>query len=541
MTQPLLREATARARRELSRAGDLQPSLLPAIALGIAIGLLAVAGKGLIVETIGDPGYIELVAAITIAAWLGGVPAGLAAIAVTVMLNSVLFVPPIGRLELFGRVELTKAAIYVLVSIGTVLLVASRRASRDRLAASLAESAQLAEAVASRDERLEMVLQASGTGFWEWDVDSGRIDWSEAIYRQHGMDPSGPAPDFPDYVELVHPEDRDPLRSALADALAGGPDLALEFRILWPDGSVHWTHGIGRVFRDAAGRPGRMIGTGQDITERRRLEEQTERLLAEERRASQYREAFIDVISHELRTPITTVLGLTQILTRPGRLEDVESSGPLLEDVRAESERLHRLVEDLLVLSRVERGTLDVESEPLVLRRLLEDLVTLESAERPSIRIELDVEPDLPIVAGEPTYVSQCLRNLLGNAAKYTPPGTRVVISARQESGGVAIRVSDEGPGLSDVAVEHAFELFYRDARMARTVAGSGIGLFVCSSLVQAMGGRIWARQRPEGGAEFGFLLRTVEADDDLEFGSGRRAGQTAAGGAAWVAQGGRA
>ncbi len=139
------------------------------------------------------------------------------------------------------------------------------------------------------------------------------------------------------------------------------------------------------------------------------------------------------------------------------------------------------------MLSRVERGRLDVEAEPLEARRLLEHVVAAEATQLPSISITLEIEPDLPIVAGEATYVEQIIRNLLGNAAKYTPRGTRVV------------------------------ELFYRDPESARRAAGSGIGLFVCATLVQAMGGRIWAARRPEGGAEFGFLLRALESDEDLE------------------------
>jgi signal transduction histidine kinase len=119
-------------------------------------------------------------------------------------------------------------------------------------------------------------------------------------------------------------------------------------------------------------------------------------------------------------------------------------------------------------------------------------------------------------VAGEATYVEQVLRNLLGNAAKYTQPGTRVVVSARAETDGVAFRVTDAGPGISADSLERIFELFYRDPERARSVAGSGIGLFVCASLVQAMGGRIWASSPDGGGSEFGFLLRVIEADDEL-------------------------
>jgi two-component system sensor histidine kinase KdpD len=106
------------------------------------------------------------------------------------------------------------------------------------------------------------------------------------------------------------------------------------------------------------------------------------------------------------------------------------------------------------------------------------------------------------------------VRNLLGNAAKYTPPGTRVVVSARSRDGHVEVRVSDNGPGIPPASLERIFELFYRDPESARAVAGSGIGLFVCATLIEAMGGRIWATRPPEGGSEFGFTLRAIEPDE---------------------------
>jgi len=111
------------------------------------------------------------------------------------------------------------------------------------------------------------------------------------------------------------------------------------------------------------------------------------------------------------------------------------------------------------------------------------------------------------------------VRNLLGNAAKYTPPGTHVVVDARRREDVVEIRVCDDGPGVPEASLPRIFDLFYRDPDSAKAVSGSGIGLFVCRSLVEAMGGRIWAERRPEGGSEFGFTLRVIEADDvvDLE------------------------
>ena len=504
--------ASGRAKGEIDGARDVRLQTGQSILAGLFIAWLAVAIKASLNEIVGaNTGYIVLMAAAVVAAWIGGLSGGLTAVAVAVVFNHVAFLSqgPVSPVSQFLQ------GLYVVVGAATVLLIASRRASRDRLADALAEVSALAEKVESRDTRLEMMLSASGTGFWEWEVETGELTWSEAIYRQHGLEPGAPAPSFDTYIETIHPEDRESFQAAIATALDGAGVFELDYRVVWPDRSIHWTHGAGRLFRDDAGRPLRMIGTGQDITERRRILEDRDRLLADERRAGAFREAFVDVISHELRTPITTIMGLAQILARPGRTDDEVSRTALLEDVRSEAERLHRLVEDLLVLSRVERGRLEIEAEPIEPRRLLERIVMHEGRELPSITVETDLEPDLPIVAGESTYVEQIVRNLLNNAAKYSPLGSRVVVSAHRVEESVVVRVTDDGPGIPPASVERIFELFYRDPASSRLVAGSGIGLFVCASLVEAMGGRIWASRPSGGGTEVGFSLRILEADAD--------------------------
>lgn len=504
--------ASGRAKGEIERARDIRFGAWQAVGAGVLLAVAGIAVKTALDEGFGqETGDIVLVAIVVLAAWFGGLVGGLVATAVALLLNNVVFLEPF--LGPDARAVQVRDVVYLLAGVVTAVLVASRRAARDRLADALAEVATLAEEVETRDDRLELMLAASGTGFWEWDMVTGELTWSEAIFRQHGIPPGPTTPDFPTYLETIHPEDRAPFQAAIAAAVDDGVPLDLDFRILWPDGTIHWTHGSGRVFRDERGTPVRMLGTGQDITERRRTIAERDQLLADERRARDFRDAFVDVISHELRTPITTILGLTQILARPGRADDLASRTAMLEDVRAESERLHRLTEDLLVLSRVERGRLEVDPEPLELRRLLEGIVASEAAELGSIEIDTAFELDLPVVAGEATYVEQIVRNMLGNAAKYTPPGSHVTVSARRHGAAVEIRIVDDGPGIPDESIDRIFQLFYRDPTSARTVAGSGIGLFVCASLVEAMGGRIWARRRPEGGTEFGFTLRALEAD----------------------------
>lgn len=519
-----VRASLGRARLDVPGLGWLPAGGPGRVAVGAGIGIGALLLKGVLNALLGgDSGFIPLTAAVALAAWICGLAGGLTTTMVTALGNLIVYVGPGGGSFAISAIDLARMTLYALAGAGVSLVIASVGTSRDRLVASLAAVASMADDIERRDERLELVLAASGTGFWEWDIRTGELVWSEAIFGQHGLDPAEGAPTFERYMETVHPEDRATFQASIDEALDHGTSFSHEFRVLWTDGSVHWTHGVGRVFRDAKGEPIRIVGTGQDITERRRLEEERDRLLEEERRAGTFREAFVDVISHELRTPITTIFGLTQILRRPGRLTTPEDQAELINDIAAELERLHRLVEDLLVLTRAERGGIAVEAEPLEPRRLLTRVIKREAARLPSIRIDADLPRELPIVAGEETYVEQIVRNMLSNAAKYTPPGTHVLVRAEQDGDTVAVRVIDSGPGIDEASVGRAFELFYRDPTVARAVAGSGIGLFVCASLVEAMGGTIWARRRPEGGSEFGFTLRVIP-DDEAAVPTARRA-----------------
>lgn len=508
---------STRARRELARSSDIRLTGVRAVGGGMIAAAIAIVAKLLLGELAGgDPGYVLLVASVIAGGWLGGVVGGLSATATGLLLNWLLFVQPVGGEAELDPIHLWRQVLFVATGVAAALLVAARRSARERLASALEEVAALADEIDSRDRRLELTLAASGTGFWEWDIPTGRLTWSEAIFRHHGLKPTEQAPDFSTYLGMIAEPDREGFQRAVQAAVDGQGDLDMEFRLRWLDGTEHWTHGSGRVFRDGAGRPTLMVGTGQDITDRKRLEEDRDRLLAEERRAGEFREAFIDVISHELRTPITTILGTTEILARPDRITDPAVRLALLADARAESERLYRLVEDLLVLSRVERGRLVVDVEPLETRRMLEGVVSRVGSELPSVSIDLEVPDSLPVVSGEATYVEQILRNLLENAAKYSPAGTRVRVAAEQVGAQVEVSVLDEGPGISLASRQHIFDLFYRDPEMARTVAGSGIGLFICRNLVEAMGGRMSAGPGPHGGALFTFSLPVLSGDEDL-------------------------
>ena len=215
------------------------------------------------------------------------------------------------------------------------------------------------------------------------------------------------------------------------------------------------------------------------------------------------RDAFVGVMSHELRTPVTTIYGAVKLLVRWPRRPELES---LLSDIEEEADRLQRITEDLLVLSRAEHGLVEVRPEPVLLQRLVTGIVADVTRRFPSAAVGHDIPAGLPPLAGDPGAIRQVLDNLLANAAKYGG-GSAIELSARQVGAHARIEVSDRGPGLPPGEHDRIFELFYRSPSNERRASGTGIGLFVVRQLVEAMGGTVTAEPVRPRGLRFVILL----------------------------------
>lgn len=379
-------------------------------------------------------------------------------------------------------------------------------------AAQALRRALLVDLLRDRDRRLGLTLGAARAGSWELDVETRRLEVSGELRRLYGI-PDGEPVDTPEaYLARIHPEDREAVRRAIDGAARDGTPFTSEFRVAGQDGAILRMLGVGRTFLDPSGRPTRLMAIDRDVTPERLAEAERERLLEQEREARRLSEAFFGVMSHELRTPVTTIIAGTRLVSRSAALEPGDRD--IVDDIAAEADRLHRLIDDLLVLSRLERGNLVMSSEPVHVGHLVRRIVEHEARRWPETRFRLPEPAPREVIEGEETYVEQVLRNLLSNAAKYSPVGSEVMVTVERCEDEVAIRVLDQGTGVGPGELDDLFTLFYRSPATAAAASGAGIGLFVCDRLVRAMGGRIWARRRPEGGSEFGFALRAVGDDE---------------------------
>jgi PAS domain S-box-containing protein len=243
------------------------------------------------------------------------------------------------------------------------------------------------------------------------------------------------------------------------------------------------------------------VSVNRDITERKLAE----RKLAE---ALSAKDQFLSLVSHELRTPLTMIMGNAWSIAHRSRPEDHAQVVENSEIVYEQAVKLTAIIDNLLSLSRVERG----EAPPLVpvdLDKLLPQILA-----RPEVpgqhEIELSVSSDRLIVLANPTAVEQILINLLANAAKYSPAGSSIFVTAKVEGAQAVISLRDQGKGIPEEAVPHVFQPYFRAGEVTK-IPGMGIGLTVCRRLVEAMNGRIWAENHPEGGAVFSFSLQLAQ------------------------------
>jgi signal transduction histidine kinase len=225
-----------------------------------------------------------------------------------------------------------------------------------------------------------------------------------------------------------------------------------------------------------------------------------------ETEAERMRSALVSTVSHELRSPLAAITGYTDTVLHGGPW-DAETEREFLEIVAASAEKLSRLVDNLLDAAKMEAGVLRLEREPVRVERIAERVVAHRRALTPDHPLTVEAEAGLPLADADPMRVEQVITNLVENAIKYSPAGGPITVRV---TGGAAITVSvsDRGVGIAPEHAERLFERFYRaEGDLTRTTKGVGLGLYICRSLVEAHGGRIWVESTPGQGSTFTFTL----------------------------------
>ncbi len=378
------------------------------------------------------------------------------------------------------------------------------------------------------DESALLAAESAGIGTWEKDVAGGASRWSAQMFRLRGY-----APDCgltPEQIRAAahHPGDVVELKSKMAAAVDGGDDYEHEFRVQWPDGSVHWLASRGIAKRDAGGRVTRLIGVNWEVTERKRAEDAL-RDKASAERASRAKSEFLSRMSHELRTPLNAVIGFTQLMLHEelggdaGARQDPAAQAAArdqrearLRQVDSAGRHLLALIDDVLDVATIESDVLKLERRPVPLQPAFDDAAQWVREQAARAGVTLHVQATEARVQADERRLRQVVANLLSNAIKYNRPQGEVWLAARPDTldGALAwaIVVRDTGRGLSDAQRAHLYEPFNRLGAERDNIPGTGIGLTIVRHLVEHMGGRIDVASEPGRGSEFTILLPEAEA-----------------------------
>ena len=229
------------------------------------------------------------------------------------------------------------------------------------------------------------------------------------------------------------------------------------------------------------------------------------------RRTDQLRSALLSAVSHDLRTPLASIMASAGSLRQPDIEWTTEERLGFAQDIEAESERLNRIVGNLLDLSRIEAGSLRPEKGWYDVGALVDDVMVRLRGVTAQHRVDVRVPDDLPPLLLDYVEIDEVLYNLVENAAKYAPADTPIDVDVRRDDGFVQVTVADRGPGVPSSALAHLFEPFYRVGSRPRP-QGLGLGLAVVKGLVEAHGGRVWAENRAGRGLFFLFVLPTTDS-----------------------------
>jgi PAS domain S-box-containing protein len=353
---------------------------------------------------------------------------------------------------------------------------------------------------------LKFALSGAKAGLWNWDMNNETLIWSQENYDLYGIDPNRQPLTYQDWESAVHPED---LESANAEVQKvfnhQSSEFRAEFRIIHPQQGVRWLLGLGNVTTDEQGKPIRFSGINIDISDRKKIEQELKQKTEKLIEANRIKDEFLAIVSHELRTPLNPILGWSQLLAM-GKL-DPEQTIQGLETIHRNAKLQAQLIEDLLDVSRILRGKINLENTLVNLELVIrEAIATMQlAAEAKSIEITTTFERNIEPVLGDPGRLQQIVWNLLSNAIKFTPEAGQVSIHLTTIGTYAQIQVQDTGKGIEPDFLPHVFELFRQaESSTIRKFGGLGLGLAIVRYLTELHGGTVEADSRGEGqGATF--------------------------------------
>lgn len=381
------------------------------------------------------------------------------------------------------------------------------------LAIDITERKRADEKLRESEQQLQFVLKGSQLGFWDWDLEADKVTRNDRWAEMLGYSAKEIEFSVDQWSDLIHPEDRENAIKSIQNHLEGKTEIhRTEYRMKHKDGHYIWVLDQAQaVKRNADGKVIRMSGTHSDITELKKTEERIKRQNEKLQKSNAEKDKFFSIIAHDLKSPFNAILGFSELfvdLVSANEL-DREEAIKFAKIISDSSNKVVDLLTNLMEWSRSQTGRIAVHPVQFNLKEVVDETAVLfnETLKQKSITFENNAMENLEVISDK-DMISTVVRNLVSNAAKFTPSGGKIIVSAAAEPEQIKITVRDTGIGIPEAILDKLFTIGENYSTPGtENEEGTGLGLIICKEFVEKLGGRIWAESQPGKGSAFIFTI----------------------------------
>jgi PAS domain S-box-containing protein len=358
--------------------------------------------------------------------------------------------------------------------------------------------------------RLQLAIEVAQIGYWDYDCKTNKVEWSDGHHKLYGIKLEEFGGTLDHVQECVHPDDRQQGIDNLNKAMEHNVPFDNTYRVIYPDGSIHWLHSYGHVFKDRDSKPMKIFGVTRDITTSKNAREELIKAKELAEKNDRLKTAFINNISHEIRTPLNSIAGFGQLLVNDELSKHQRMK--YIDILQKNSDRLLQTITDIMDISMIATDNIVVYPQDVRVDVFLKGI--LEKTRL--LCADSNIIPGLEIPAGKPSDIISCdpelldktFWHLISNAIKFTSKGRITIGYERSDNNFIQFFVNDTGRGVAQTNQDKIFEAFIQeDISITRGHEGSGMGLTIAKGFVELLGGKIWVKSKQGEGSTFFFSL----------------------------------